>query len=473
MRSGKPDGYWRTYYPDGKLKSEGNRKFFQLDSVWVFYNERGDTSQIINYKNGKKNGYIITYDWQYDNSIKKGGIISKELYVDDIKQGLSLYYKNGKLIKEVYYKDGKKNGLSKEYDDNGNLIAIIEYKNDFIINREFINRTDEKGLKQGVWKTFYPNNKIKSEIVYRNDTIIGVYKEFDINGKLVVKKYFENGKEVEKNILDSIPEIEWKEEFYETGRRKYYGAFRNGIKVGLHKEYDPEHISIIGKEFNDDGVLIAEGIVDTLDRKQSEWKYYYEDGSLKAKGKYSNNLKTGEWEFYYPNGRIEQKGSFKRNKPSGKWIWYYPDGKIKREENYIDGKEEGISIEYDENGNILSKGNYLDGEKTGYWTYNSGDVIEEGKYVEGLKDSTWKIVNTNNKLVELSNYIQGQLNGKYKLYYPNGKIRIEGYYIMGKREKKWYYYDENGIVFLTITYRNDKEYKINGEKIKLPKGSFE
>jgi hypothetical protein len=26
---------------------------------------------------------------------------------------------------------------------------------------------------------------------------------------------------------------------------------------------------------------------------------------------------------------------------------------------------------------------------------------------------------------------------------------------------------------LTITYRNDKEYKINGEKIKLPKGSFE
>ena len=32
MVSGKPDGYWKTYYPDGGLKTEGNRREFKLDS---------------------------------------------------------------------------------------------------------------------------------------------------------------------------------------------------------------------------------------------------------------------------------------------------------------------------------------------------------------------------------------------------------------------------------------------------------
>ena len=26
LKDGKPDGYWKTYHPNGKLKSEGNRK---------------------------------------------------------------------------------------------------------------------------------------------------------------------------------------------------------------------------------------------------------------------------------------------------------------------------------------------------------------------------------------------------------------------------------------------------------------
>jgi hypothetical protein len=40
-------------------------------------------------------------------------------------------------------------------------------------------------------------------------------------------------------------------------------------------------------------------------------------------------------------------------------------------------------------------------------------------------------------------------------------------------EKKWYYFDEEGLLYITILYRNDKEYKYNGVRIKLPKGSFE
>lgn len=474
MKNGKPDGYWKTYYPNGKLKSEGNRKFFMLDSSWVFYNEKGDTAQIINYKNDKKHGYWITYEWKYDSiKGKTGGMISKELYIEDKKQGLSYYYKNGKLQKEIYFKDGKKDGISREYDENGNIVAIIEYKNDFIISREFINRTDSKGLKQGVWREYYPNNKIAKEVTYKNDTIVGYYKEFEPDGKIRVKKYFEKGKEIELTESDTLPKIEWKEEFYENGRRKYYGVFKEGIKIGLHKEYDPEGKAIVAKEYNDSGILVAEGLIDTLDRKQSDWKIYYETGELKAKGKYLNNLKTDEWIYYYPDGKIEQRGKFRRDKFTGKWVWYYPNGNVWREENYDNGKEEGTFIEYDETGKVILKGQYFDGERTGKWIYSVGDIIEEGKYIEGLKDSTWKSFYENGKLAEEGHYIQGVPNGKYRWYYPNGKLKVEGYYVMGRKEKKWFYFDENGQLYLTIQYRNDKEIKLNGKKINLPKGSFE
>ncbi|MGQ9847718.1 MAG: toxin-antitoxin system YwqK family antitoxin [Bacteroidales bacterium] len=474
IKNGKPDGYWKTFYPNGVLKSEGNRKFFMLDSIWIFYNEKGDTSLIISYKQDKKNGYLITYQWSYDSlGNKTGGIISKELYIDDVKQGNSYYFKNGKLHKIIPYKDGKKSGISKEFDENGNIIAIVEYSNDFIIQREYINQVDAKGLKQGYWKTFYPNGKIEKEIFYENDTITGYYKEFDKNGQLIVKKLYRKGVEISDSIVDSLQILDWKEEFYENGRRKYYGAFKNGLKVGMHKEYDPEGKAIVAKIYDDNGNLIAEGIVDSLDRKQGDWKMFYETGNIKAKGKYINDIQTGTWIYYYPDGKIEQIGNYKKGKIDGKWIWYYPNQQILREEYYDLGKEEGAFVEYNDTGKVILKGQYSDGERTGLWIYQVGDITEIGKYTEGVKDSIWKSIYSNGKLAEVETYVQGYLNGSYKSYYPNGKLKCEGYYIMGRKEKKWYFMDENGVLYLTITYKNDKEYKFNGVKVKLPKGSFE
>jgi ferredoxin-thioredoxin reductase catalytic subunit len=68
---------------------------------------------------GKKNGYLLTYD--YNNLINgtgKGILISKELYIDDKKEGKSFYYYNdGKIKSEVSYLGGKKQGLTKEYEE--------------------------------------------------------------------------------------------------------------------------------------------------------------------------------------------------------------------------------------------------------------------------------------------------------------------------------------------------------------------
>ena len=90
MKNGKPDGYWKTYYMTGVIKSEGNRKNHILDSTWIFYNNVGDTVKKINYVLGKKTGYLLTYNTDRNDKLDYiGNIISRELYINDKKEGES------------------------------------------------------------------------------------------------------------------------------------------------------------------------------------------------------------------------------------------------------------------------------------------------------------------------------------------------------------------------------------------------
>ncbi|PIP54157.1 MAG: hypothetical protein COX07_06850 [Bacteroidetes bacterium CG23_combo_of_CG06-09_8_20_14_all_32_9] len=473
MRQGKPDGFWKTYYPNGTLKSEGNRINFELDSIWTFFNDKGDTTLKIDYKNGKKNGYLSTFEYGVKNNVKTGGLVSKELYLNDVKQGKSFYYENNYLFKSTAYKDGKKHGLSKEYDKNGEIIALTEYSNDYIINRERINHIDKLGLKQGVWKTFHPNDKIAVESNYLNDTLNGYYKEFDMSGKLVkLEKYF-SGQLLSDSLNVETNPIKWVEDFYDNGKIKFRGGYKCGVPIGLHKEYPRDGTVIMAKEYDKNGIFLGEGAVNENDKKQGVWKYYYESGEIKARGVFKDNLKTGEWIFYYEDGKIEQRGKYNNDKPTGLWTWFYTNGNKWREENMEKGLEQGSFTEYNKDGIVILKGEYADGEREGLWIYHNGDITEEGSYQNGMQNGLWKSWFLNGKINYEVKYVQGVPDGKYKLYYDNGYLRKQGYYSMGSREKNWNKYDMLGTLYLTITYKNDKEYKLNGVKIKLPKGSNE
>ena len=80
---------------------------------------------------------------------------SKELFAGDRKEGTAyFYFPDGKIQQTITYSEGKKEGLSKEYDKNGEVITLLEYNNDFLISRERINRTDAKGIKTGRMERF-------------------------------------------------------------------------------------------------------------------------------------------------------------------------------------------------------------------------------------------------------------------------------------------------------------------------------
>jgi len=471
MHDGKPDGYWKTYYPTGILKSEGNRKFFKLDSLWIFYDTDGDTLKKINYYNDKKNGYYYTYKYKNVDGKKIGGLVSKELYVNDVKQGKAYYYKDGKLQKIITYKDGQKDGIAYKYNDTL-ITSVYKYNKDFLVFTDKINRVDKNGNKQGIWKEFYKNGKIKSKKTYKNNKLNGLVVEYNELGKPVKTVKYKGDSLISDSVIVKLDITEQKE-FYENGNIKFIGSFKDSIPVGLHKFYSADGSVIKAKYYTKQGILKSSGTVDTLSRKQGNWLLYYPTGEIRAKGKYINNMRTGKWIFYFKNKKTEQTGYYKRGYPVNEWIWYYPSGKIMQIENLTKGKRDGFFVELSENGDTLNRGEYIDGEKEGNWLYSIGDHIEMGEFQSGLKNGEWKYFykkgNKKGDKMFVGNFVQGQQNGKFTYYYPKNKIYLKGYYDMGDKEKLWYKYDDKGELVWTIKYHNDKIKKINGVRFRWPK----
>ena len=467
MKNGKPDGYWKTYYVTGVLKSEGKRINHLLDSVWIFYNQVGDIIEKINFQYGKKSGYYYTYKYDSKNS-SEGYIASKELYINDKKEGSSSsYYSENRIHRTINYVNGKKQGIAFEYSENGTIISILEYHNNYLFNREKVNRADNNSLKQGIWKEFSPDGKIHFERTYLDDQLNGYYKEYDRNGNLIFAIRYENGKIINEKA-DETDEIEIRNTYDENGILVASGPFKENVPVGIHRKYRKDGNVTESTIYNDSGRIISTGIVNEKGEKEGDWTDFYPTGEKRDEGKYTNNKKSGTWKFYRLNGTVEQVGNYRNDRINGLWKWYYPNGYLLREEEYFLGKEDGLSVEYSDSADVIAKGEYINGEKEGEWYYNAGgDQIEKGNYITGLRENIWKYYFINGKLKYSGSYRQGLPDGKHKYFYENGLIKEEQYYEMGLRQKNWKKYDQDGNIILSISYKDDIEKRINGVKINL------
>ena len=462
MRDGKPDGYWKTYFETGVLKSEGNRKNFELDSLWKFYDEKAKLTLEIYYKNGKKNGLRKSYrDTEYVT----------ENFIDDLKQGpTTFYYPDGKVWRVINYENGLEVGISKEFSSDGTVISITEYKKGFIVDREFINRVDKAGKKQGKWKFFYDDDVVKLEGVYKDGLKNGYFKDYDKDGLLLnIKKYVND---VEEAQAVEVSKLAVRSDYYSNGQIKTVATYRGEVPEGIRREYDQSGKIVQGFVFKN-GAVVGEGIVSDDGVKDGSWKEYYDSGKLRALGAYDKGKQVGEWIYYYPDGKVEQRGKFsKTGKFEGNWKWFFPDGSLKRDEAYINGLLDGPTIEYDETGAVIKQGEYIEGLENGQWVLEIGEYREEGVYKAGLRNGIWKFyylsktVGNNKQLFFEGKFIDDLPNGKQVYYWENGNKKDEGTFVMGKKEGDWIKYNEDGSVFLMISYKGGIEKKYDGVTIK-------
>lgn len=264
--SGKPDGYWKSYHESGKLKSEGNRLNFQLDSTWKFYNDKGIITSAITYKNGKKNGPRSTYD-------ELGAIEYSENFVDDIRNGYTYsYYPNGKIKTKTWFDKGREDGWAYEFEQDSTIITRMQYKSGFLSFQEKINRKDKSGMRQGEWRTIYPDGKIQTEVTYRDDKKNGYYREYYPNGSAKLVILYKDDAIVTNNT-ESTAKFDSKVTYDKPTRTWNKGTYLDGRPIGLHVEYTDTSKKYSSKLY-DNGVLSGEGMSDSLGLLQGFWKEF-------------------------------------------------------------------------------------------------------------------------------------------------------------------------------------------------------
>lgn len=461
----KPNDYWITYYPNQLRKSEGNRENFKLDSVWNFYDVKGNIENKITYVEGIKSGPYKYYD---DNCF----LIKEELYTNNILDGsVTTFYgdSSNSLIKSTTpYVNGRKEGIGYTFGKDGRITGIITYKKNFIVSNEKVNRYNADSLKTGVWKTYYDNNKLKREERFKNGKLNGYVKYYNASGQLESATLYLNGEE--QSDEDNAADFDITTLYHSNGEIKSTSIINKaGKKDGVSTTYNNKG-EIVTTEFYKNGYLLEKGIVDEKGLKQGPWEEYYLNGKLKSKGEYLNGNKYGKWEYYFTSGKTEQKGTYDKNgKVSGEWNWFYDNGNLLRREEFRKGIEDGELEEYAIDGKLITKGEFFDGEKEGEWFYELNDHQEVGKYRYGQRNGTWIFRFPEGKISFEGNFVDGYPEGKHKFYNEKGRLIKEEKYAYGIKDGKWKWYDDFGVETFSITYKDGEEIKVDGQKIKSVK----
>jgi len=186
--SGKEDGTWKFYRPDGSLKWEKNYVMGAEDGESRYYFPDSSLWKIETWSLGALNGK--KQEFYRNNSVKK-----EIMYKDGEWDGKYItYFEDGMVESEQEFKAGKKEGLSRYYYEGGALLYEESHVN---------------GCRDGETRRFYLLEERKWTVEnYKGDTRHGLFEEYYDNEKNV-KKYsatYKKGKLVEEHFYDEFGE---------------------------------------------------------------------------------------------------------------------------------------------------------------------------------------------------------------------------------------------------------------------------
>ena len=252
--------------------------------------------------------------------------------------------------------------------------------------------------------------------------------------------------------------------YYPNGQCSSETVLKNGIKHGVHREYNTKG-EIISGDIYKDGYLLEKGITDLKGKKQRVWFLYYKSGEIKATGEYKDGKRVGEWVFFYETGEVEQKGYYKAGEYDGEWKWTFKNNDIKRIEKYINGVEHGNFIEYDSLKNELLKGLYNNGLREGFWIYHVNDHKEEGEYLSGQKNNVWIHTFSDGTIIFKGEYSYDEPVGIHKTWSSKGTLITWGKYKNGVKHGKWKYFTNDGEIDRLYKYKHGVLTKVDGSKV--------
>lgn len=450
-KSGKISSPYKVYYPDGTLKEE------------TTYQNNNPATLVSNLPNGKKSyetlydkdGYVTTNNYFNGNDIlyfqetyKKGEIKtalqfesgkSKPTDVPVNKGNYVMKNLEGIVLTKGSYEKGKKKGEWNYFYNTGSLSAKENFDN---------------GKLTGLAKTYATDERLSSVLNYVNDTISGVYENYE-HGGLSNVYHYKSGQLNGPN-----------KSFYPDGSISKENFYINGQLYKSIRYWQNGNANLVSWYVNDSAIKLENYSPDGKKLNEINYTNKNEKMSIAFFGGaeiHETTLKNGAFEGKYivkdKNGRIISDNNYVNGLRHGKQIAYGPTGTPTSERNYYSGKPNGTGKYYDIAGNLRMSDNDMFGSDTGplaryyhnkgkFLEYNqyNGNIEGEAKYYNQKGDNILIVGYQNNELLY---YIKLDKNGKLSektpvvgqtakiiSSYPNGKTAIEINFVKGNIDGK-------------------------------------
>lgn len=169
LENNMPIGYWKYFYDNGYIESEGSYKNGKYDAKWIKYLDPEGIVTRLRYD--KK----IPQDSIPNLQLLKNRILEIQNFKEGFRDGEFIqfaYYSIDKPDRIINYKKGRLDGKSIMYYDNG----IIYYEQNY---------TD--GKLDGYERFYYSNGQLKIETNFSQGIKIGDSKFYDETGALIKK----------------------------------------------------------------------------------------------------------------------------------------------------------------------------------------------------------------------------------------------------------------------------------------------
>lgn len=330
---GKREGEWKTWYPNGLLRSSMSFKGGQQDgTAYEWFDYLVDSKNILKlqgeYQNGQQNGL-----WQ---SFYKGGEIeTKQNFKSGVLHGsVKYFYETGEIKLASEFKQGKQHGQQIEYFPNGKKKSENTYID---------------GHPHGDYTLYYSNENMAVKGKYNRGLSVGHWEWYDQTGKNLIKtSSFANGTGTMY-------------EYYPTGELKSESKLKDGLKQGKESLY---YIS---------GHLQAQANYKN-NLLNGEYKEYHEDGNILAKTSWIYGKRNGLYEYWFGNQQKQFQLSFVDDRIHGPYQEWYENGNRRSEGQWIQGLKHGSWVWYDRYGS-----------KTLQQVFDAGVVISSEKFSEDEK----------------------------------------------------------------------------------------
>ncbi len=195
-----------------------------------------------------------------------------------------------------------------------------------------INQMDDNGKRNGVWKKYYSNERVRYVGQFEHGKEVGVFKYFSASNSenpIIIKKYHTN---------DDLADVQF---------------------------------------FTPSGVVESEGMMRGK-KREGKWLFYHANGkSIMSEENYKDGKLDGSYKTFYANGEPTEITGYKNGLQHANYKKYSIKGFLYQDFNYANGKLNGMAIYYSrKTGDMIKKGPYKDDLRVGTWeNYVDGELV--------------------------------------------------------------------------------------------------